>query len=173
MSKSEPSVTKKLPENSWLIPFMDLREKLRPFQTSGVALYHEAVVCNLDKDKDLWDIVMELDADCEGSRVKTEIPVFSVRDKAGNKTWVRHYFFAEDCGIYEKFKNLGPSESLPQSVAGKDRPRFAPLPSMPRRAATTMIRWMGLLYHLAWKYREEELWVNTFCSDSVTDWDFE
>jgi len=153
---------KKNDSNEWLRPFMDLRENLRLHALTCPSLYHSVFLCGLDGTHDLRDLPYDTDADFEG-KILEEIGPCTI----GRGVWIRHYFFAESQEPYEilqtELRKLDEwLENCPDGVFPRlCRPRNVE-PNIAR-----LLTWMGILYHLAWKYPNEGLMVEMYYSESM------
>lgn len=159
------SKCKKPGPNDWLIPFMNLRNKLRPFVEANVNLHHDVFLSGLDTEAHVSPTLEEL----EPWYTYRKAPVQIIPLQFENGAWAHHCFFGQDAkGFHVLTNELRDLMRWLRLVPENILPKFKK-PRTKNREWRNVITWMSLLYYLAWKHQDEFLQAELLCSDSDVD----
>ena len=152
---------------TWLDFFMELRDKLQPSVANSVKLYHAVFLSGRSGTRGFSHIIKTLDPAFEVIRKK---PLLHIPVDAGDGVWAHHCLFGKnDTGIQKLCEELrGLSHWLTLAVEEKKLPRFDRV-TLKGNPEANIIRWLGVLYFLAWKYQDPNLWAELEYSDSDVD----
>jgi hypothetical protein len=146
---------------------MDLRERLRSPVENEVKLYHAVFLSGRGGTRRFSHIIKRLEPSFEVNRRK---PLRHIPVDAGDGVWAHHCFFGQtDKGIQilcEALKGL--SHQLNLAFESDALPAFDRV-KVKGYSEANVIRWVGVLYYLAWKHEDPSLWAELDYSDSDVD----
>lgn len=151
--------------NAWLTPFMELRKRLRCFVEANVTLGHAVFLTGLREGADISPHLEELEPWYKYRKAPVEVVQVSFPEGV----WAYHCFYSHDrkdfCAFTNELRDLMRwLEYVPENVLPKFRK-----PKTKSRESHNIIRWMSLLYYLAWKHQDVLLDADLLCSDSDVD----
>lgn len=148
--------------SDWRDSFKGLKDELRALHEANIRLFH-GVILSLDRSPGrVSEIVDTLEPAYGGGELvqAVEIPT---KDCACHQ----HLFFAPDRGPYESFgRKLQKLDEWFAQVPDGLLPSID-LPRLGNQLESNTIRWLCLLYNLAWEYDEHYLQAELECLESL------
>jgi hypothetical protein len=133
-------------KSDWKLPFLRLRDQIRPSFNSRVKLYHGILMAPFHEGKDLKDVVENLDP-CDRGKVKVAV----IETPTEGCQFHAHYFFGDSGGCKLLGHALSGIDDWMRAVPKELLPRFnVPCDGM-YEPFRNLVTWANLVYYLAWE----------------------
>lgn len=146
----------------WREPFLGFQDKLRPLFDAGLTIGH-CVILSVDRtESELQPIIPMLEPACSGRRLVQSIPVTT----AGCQ-YHSHLFFADNrTGIDQLGRLVDDIELWMDFVPAGFVPAFD-IPKCQNQVHQNLIRWISLVYYLAWSSEASYLFAELEYQTSI------
>ena len=161
MSKAKRATTKLTGPNEWLRPFMNLRQSLQASKRDNCELHHSIF---LTQRHDISNYVDQLEP-----WYKNQTPPFqTIPVDVGGGVWAHHCFFGNHMVLKTLVAEVSGVKHWLDAVPREARdilPIFGH-PEIKSKNLVNLIRWICVLYHLAFKYQDDHLQAELSYSDA-------
>jgi len=136
-------------KQDWKIPFHKLKDQLQTLYDANQNVHHGVVMAPFHSHNapdDFEQIIGELEAADVG-----KFRIYSIRTPGAEEALHAHYFYGDNGAFQSMCRSLSGIEGWMRDIPKNLVPKFA-VPQFASQTERDLVRWVGLVYYLAWEF---------------------